>query len=422
MYMLRASALYIVIIIALVIGLLCSSLIVAAYFYKIQYQKKFRYDQLENNLASGINILTAAGDSSYASGKTFSLFNTDADSVSLKTISWGVYDIGVAEAFIQKDTLFKTFSLASTIDSAKWAALYLVDEDRPFSLSGKTTIRGDAYIPKAGVQKAYIDNKAYTGDERLIIGTKHLSEKTLPALDANRLTQLEQYFQPEPGNNNSLKIDSLQQSFLQPTYTVNFKKNAQTIQNMHIGGNIIMVSDTTLVIDSTTQLKNILVFAKSIVVKEGFHGSCQLFASDSISVERNCRFAYPSCLGLLRSATSIVKSQAKITLGENTVFNGILFSYEKTDGPLKPLITLGKNVTVTGQIYSQGILELKDQTTVDGSVFTSRFLYKSSFTIYENYLINATLDAKAISSYYLTSDLLPVAKKKKRILQWLEAN
>ncbi|HEY2583462.1 MAG TPA: hypothetical protein VGI43_16740, partial [Mucilaginibacter sp.] len=111
--MIKASALYIVIIIALVIGVICSSLIVAAYFYKTQYQKKFRYDQLENNLNSGINILLAGNDSAYSAGKTVSLFNNDADSVLIKQISLGVYDIGIAEAFIQKDTLFKSFSIAN---------------------------------------------------------------------------------------------------------------------------------------------------------------------------------------------------------------------------------------------------------------------------------------------------------------------
>src|ERR1019366_7390638 len=116
--MLKASALYIVIVIALVIGVLCSSLIVVAYFYKIQYLRKTRYDQLENNLTSGINILITSTDTSYSHGKTFSLFNDDADSVALKRFFWGMYDIGIVEAINQRDTLYKTFTLASTIDSA----------------------------------------------------------------------------------------------------------------------------------------------------------------------------------------------------------------------------------------------------------------------------------------------------------------
>lgn len=51
---------------------------------------------------------------------------------------------------------------------------------------------------------------------------------------------------------------------------------------------------------------------------------------------------------------------------------------------------------------------------------TSRFLYKSEITIYENYLINITINSAALSRYYLTSDLTPVSGQQKKILQWLE--
>jgi hypothetical protein len=421
--MVKASALYIVIIIALVIAVLCSSLIVAAYFYKSQYQKKFRYDQLENNVSSGVNILLAGADTTYSNGKTFSLFNGDADSVSLKRIFWGVYDIGVAEAFIQKDTLFKTFSIANIIDSSKWAALYLIDEDRSFSVSGKTRIQGDVFIPKAGVQQAYVDNKAYEGDKRLIIGKRHVSEKKLPVLAQNRLDQLGKYFNNDAKFENTLpKTDSVKSSFLLPTMIFNFKKKVQTIQNIKLSGNIILLSDTTITIDDSAILNNIMVFARAIVVKSGFRGNCQLFATDSISIESNSRFDYPSCLGVLRFESSMVSSPEKISIGESTDYYGVIFTYERAEKPIKPLIEIGKNVKIKGQVYSQGILELKDKTEVDGSIFTSRFLYKNTFTQFENYLINATIDSKALSPYYLTCGLLPVAAKKKKVLEWLEAN
>jgi hypothetical protein len=421
--MLKASALYMVIVIALVIGVLCSSLIVAAYFYKAEYQKKFRYDRLSNNVNSGVNILLANTDSTYSKGKTLSLFGNDADSVTLQRIPWGIYDIGVSRAFIGKDTLYKTFTMANTVDSSKWAALYLMDEDRPFSLSGKTSIRGDAYIPKSGVQEAYIDGKTYQGDKRLIIGKKHLSTKILPPLNENRLKQLQQCFSQDRGTGNTLpKSDSVYRTFLLPTLLVNFKKEDRTLKDIEMKGNIILFSDTTITIENTATLNNVLVFARSIVVKSGFHGSCQLFATDSIHVDSACRFDYPSSLGILRFAISKATLQAKIMVGATTIFNGVIFTYEKADNPVKPLIVIGKNANIKGQIYSQSTLELKDQSEIDGNVFTSRFLYRTSFTLYENYLINTTIDSKALSPFYLTSDLIPAANKKKKILQWLEGN
>ncbi len=421
--MVKASALYIVIIIALVIGLLCSSIIVAAYYYRAQYQAKARYYQLKSNLNSGINILLAGSDSSSFTEKALNLFEGQEDSISMQRIPWGVFDIGIVKAFIQKDTLYKTFSFANAIDSTKWAALYLIDEDRPFSLSGKTSIRGDAYIPKAGVQTAYVDNKSYEGDKRLIIGTKHNSERKLPQMAGTRLAQFEQLFDQHANGDTTLpKADSISNSFLRKARIFNFKKKALTIENTKLQGNIILFSDTTIIVDSTAGLKNIQIYARAIVVKSGFRGSCQLFATDSIMVEANCNFGYPSCLGVVRFKNPIVNSEPKLTIGKNTTFCGLIFTYDKLDNPVKPLIVLGNDVKIKGQVYSYGITQMNDKSEVDGSLFTSRFWYRNTFTLYENYLINSTIDAKALSPYYVSSDLIPVVKKRKKVLEWLEAN
>lgn len=420
--MLKASALYIVIIIALVIGVLCSSLIVSAYYYKLQYQKKFRYDRLQNNLSSGINILLGTNTSDYKNEKAFTLFSQEDDSVSLKKMPWGVFDIGLCKAFIQSDTLYKAFSIANAVDSSKWCAVYLIDEDRPLSVSGKTMIRGSAFIPKAGVKEAYVDGKSYQGDKRIIIGTRHDSERTLPALQTDRLNLLEQLGTQSLLNDTILPHkDSISISFFAPTKIINFKKKVQTISNIKLTGNLILLSDTAMTIDNTTNLENVLIFAKTVTIKKGFHGTCQIFARDSIGVEPGCTFDYPSCLGIIRTKTS-KGSQGRIALGENTNLTGAIFTYEKEKSQLQTIIDVGKHVKIYGQVYVQGLVKFNEGSEIYGSVFTNRFLYQSTYTTYENYLINVKLDVKGLSRYYLTSSLFPVASKKQKTLQWLQSN
>jgi hypothetical protein len=422
--MLKASALYMVIIIALVIGILCSSLIVMAYFYRLQYQKTFRQEQLQNNVASAVNILLGGSDTGYAAPKTFSLFNQDADSVATQRIFWGTMDIGVVEAMIRQDTLYKTFSIANAIDSGKWAAVYLDDNSRPLSLSGATSIVGDAYLSPAGVDQAYVNNQAYTGDKRLINGVKHNSEKTLPPLNAGRLQKLRQMIGQDRKNEQGLpNSDSLVNSFLLPTKLINLGKTILTLKNIKLSGNIILFSDTALTLDSTARLNNVIVIARSITVNSGFHGVCQLFAHDTIGVQPRCRFGYPSALAILRfDPPSQPETGAIISLQAGAVFNGCIFTYEQQAGKLPPLIHIGQKTKVSGQIYSQGYVAFQDKAEIDGSVFTDRFLYQTSYTRYENYLVNTTINEKLLSPYYLSGTLFPVASTKKKILQWLEAN
>jgi hypothetical protein len=238
------------------------------------------------------------------------------------------------------------------------------------------------------------------------------------------LAQFERYFNQTPKSDGTLLTDdSFTESFLHSTRIVNFGKKVTTIQDIKLTGNIVLFSDTTINIDNTAILNNVMVFAPAIIVKSGFQGNCQLFATDSIRVGSDCQFNYPSCLGILRFKGATVKVPEKISIGENSQFHGLVFTYEKTSSKsLLPLIDLDKNVQITGLVYSQGIVGLKDGIQINGSIFTSRFLYQSTLTRYENYIINTTLDATALSSYYLNSDLVPVASKTKKVLQWLETN
>ncbi|WDF76611.1 hypothetical protein PQ469_22245 [Mucilaginibacter sp. KACC 22773] len=420
--MLKGSALYIVIIISLVIALICSALVLAAYFFRGQYLVKSRFDRLQDNLSSGIHILLRTKDPAYLQGKTLNLFTNGDDSVRLKNTPWGIYDIGIVEAFKQQDTLIKVFSTAFGIDSSKWAAIYLIDEDRSVSVSGKTTIRGDAYLPKAGVKAAYVDNKAYEGDKRLVIGNIRDSQRNLPPLNDIRLNNLAQQFNNPGGTvSKNWHVDTLAGSFRRPANIVNLGNSPYTLKNTRLSGNIILYADTLLTIDSTAILNNVLVFAKAIVVKSGFHGSCQLFASDSISIEKNCRLEYPSCLGLLRYKSPTIGFPPQVNIGQNAQINGVIFTYEKEASALPATISLDKKALVNGQVYAQHILSTKDNAAVKGSVFTTRFMYQTAFSRYENYLINLKIDASALSAYYLTSDLTPVASSEKKILQWLEA-
>jgi hypothetical protein len=414
--MIKASSLYIVIIVALVIAVICSSLIVAAYYYNEQYQKKFRFDRMQNNVLSGVNLLGA-----FSEEQKYSLFNNDIDSVNIKTMMWGMFDVGMVQAFINQDTLSSAFSYANQIDSSRWASLYLIDEDRPLSVSGKTIIKGDVYLPKAGVRSAYVNNTAYEGDEKIISGHQYASSKQLPPLNLKKIEVLDQMFTKNNGaDHHPIKEDSIHNSFFFPVRMVHFQKDLSTLSRIKLSGHLVIFSDTLLTIENTAQLENILVFARSIRVKSGFRGNCQLFARDSITVEQDCRFTYPSCLALLKSADKTVSLPAGISIGEKTIFDGIIFAYEKEPGKLKAIIRIDKNAVINGEVYSPGIVLLKDDVTINGSIVTNRFLYQSSYTAYENYLINTRIDSHKLSPYYLTSPVMSSSNKKRKVLQWLE--
>ncbi|WP_026898453.1 hypothetical protein [Daejeonella oryzae] len=417
--MIRASALYMVIIIALVIATLCSSLIVVAYFYRLQYQRKFRFEKLENNLKSGINIVLGT-DSQTNFQKTIDLFNNQEDSISIQKISWGFYDIGIVKSYFQHDTLFKSFSLASIADSLKSRVIYLTDEERPLYISGKTTIKGNAYLPKSGIVESYVDGNSYEGDKRLVVGEKRTSKSTLPGINKSILNNLKVnptlFYRSDTSFNGSSTVEN---SFFNPVRRFYFKKPAFTINQINLKGNIIILSTGLITIDSTSILDNVLIFAKSIYIKSGFKGRAQMFAMESIITEKNCVFNYPSTMCVIKP-DSESNNQPRISLGDNSVLKGILFSYEKDKSDAQTLIDIGGNVLVEGEVFSKGMIRFKDGATINGGITANRVIYETNATLFENYLVNTTLNSEALSPYYLTSPIFYNKNQKRSILEWLE--
>ena len=416
--MLRASALYLVIVIALVMGVLCSAVIAAGYYYRSYAQRYERAELLRLNLQSGINLLLAAPAAEQPE-QAVSLFGGPSDSLLVQKVTWGLFDLGTVRAFIQQDTLSRALLIAAVIDSAKWAALQVIDEDRSLSVSGHTHIRGNVWIPKAGIREAYVNNQAYTGNKQLVDGHQYTSNKELPALLAGRLQKLAQMSIPGQASDSALlRRDGTVVSFLKGSKCFRFEKKPATLAHIVLRGRIVLYSDTSLTIDSTATLDNIVIFARSIRLNSGFKGRCQLFARDSVYIGPRCTLAYPSAVGVL-GRTDKDEQPKKLALENASTVQGMVFIWEKQPAKLPPLLSLGKHAVVYGQVYVQGLVNFQDDAAVFGSVAAHRFLYQTAYTRYENYLINLDIDAARLSRYYLTSDLAPAAGHAKKVLAWL---
>jgi hypothetical protein len=417
---LPASALYIVIVIALFIALLCASLVAAAFFFRQQAYQKFRFDRLQDNLVSAANILLA-GESSGDGSVRVDLFKDGRDSVELTAKDWGVYKIGVVRAFDRGDTLTSVFSMASRVDSAGLPALYLADEDRPLSVTGKTKIDGDAFLPKSGLKKAFIDGKGFEGPDNPVSGHLRISDKTLPGLAPAVVATIEELFM-QPKNLRAVDRlpDSLNRSFRDSVIWIMPARSIGVVEDVNYTGNIILYSDTTLTLDSTAKLNNILVVARAVIIRDGFRGNCQIFARDSVHIGDRCFFSYPSAVGIISGKAFTDGQNNCFYLGKGSTLQGLFFLSEKERGLVRPNIRLAAGCAIEGEVYQPGSVTLTAGVRLRGSMRTGRFMYTSSAFIYENYLVDAQLSSRALSPYYLSSRLFGSGKGKQNVLQWLE--
>lgn len=409
LHMVKASILYFVVLVSLIIAVLTLSFIAAVYFYKLEVQKSVRQSILNDNLHSGINILLSASNNTYDSELKIALFENQDDSIIIKKERWGVFSIGTVKSFIQKDTIRSVFFIGLDSESDR-SALYLSDENRPLSISGDTRISGMVELPASGIRSSYVNGQPYSG-KKLVEGEITKSKRKLIPLQAEILDELRSYISEI--NYDIPEGDSVGNSFYNQTQVINPGLN---IQGKIFRGKILIISDTTINISNRTQLNDVIVYAPAILVEEGFRGNCQLFASDSIIIGKNSRFDYPSCIGVIKKQET--DYQPKVSIGNSSNISGIIFAHEDVLSPLQTMINLGKDTQITGEVYG-GIIKMNPKVEVDGKISCNRFIVQTNTTLYENYLVDIKLNRIRRSKYYLSSELFGRTNSERRVLKWL---
>ena len=414
----RANALFIVLAVAMVISLFTGSLIMLAYHHRIRVVQSQLAKRLDANAASGIQLLLSDSYSlDNTSSKTIDLFDLGNDSVCLKKMTWGVYEIGVSNAFSQKDTVTKMIQFGFETDSLSNTALYLTDLGNALSIVGNTSINGNAYLPASGVRRGYMEGESFTGDQ-MINGSVKQSAKQIPPLNKAHLNNLLNYF--KPGElfkqdcivETDISKDSLIRSFRDTTLLIQFSGSREI--NSVLRGNIILYSTADITLDASARLTDIIIYASSVRIKSGFTGNLQIFCTDSIIIEDNCVFNYPSALGVLKM--DYKTTQPYIAIGNQTIIQGILLSYQYVTDQKQTRISLANTSLVEGEVYADGFVEADG--TVYGNITCNKFLLHTNSGVYENYLFNTVVYFNKRSSHYVGSGINSSGNSRK-LIKWL---
>lgn len=411
-----ASALQSVLTVSLIILLILSALMAASLHVSRIYHQKKRSEKLARNAMSAMNLLLA-GTVDFQDSVTIDLYGNQRDSVILKKDTWGLYDVYQAIAFTVNDSVRKQALGGVAILPEEDYALYLADQHLPLSVSGETTIKGSVFIPEAGVRKSYIEGREFASKE-VVSGDTKSSDTELPALNKEMLERLSLNFELDSASD-FISIETMDDDFynsFENETQVFFSNDSLNIENS-ISGNILIQCKSAVKISSHAQLENVQIYAKSILVEEGFQGSIQAFARDSIRLEEDVTLEYPAVLGLIPEENEQDEQEFNpvITVGKGSEVSGLVFTVWPEKEGVFPLIQLD-SAFVYGQVFSAGMLQLKGK--VEGTTITQGFILHTSSTLYENFVLDGVMDRDALSPYYLGSSLLNTNPVKK-IMKWL---
>lgn len=420
--MLRGGSLFYALAITVIMGLVSSSLLLSAYYTRLQLQRDEIRVEMIRNAKSGLEIAMSENfTSDYRSSTDIDLFGKGTDSVFLETKPWGAFEIIISRAHNKSFAHELIAAVGWKPEQNDQTALILADLDRPLSITGSTKLTGDCYLPKAGIQRAYIEGSNYSGD-KLVYGNTKVSDRFLPKYNDTLVNRLKLLFEFQPQQQDSvmyydafLQSDSISNSFLnKPLYI--FSEGTISVTTQKLSGHICIISRKSIKVGKNSSIQNVLLIAPHIEIEEETEGIFQAFARDSLQLGEEAHLHYPTVLGIIASKKS--PDLASLFIGsKSTVFGQIFACNLEADFRRHVLISTAKESIVYGQIYSADLVDHKG--SVYGNIICSKFELKTPSAEYENHLMNAVIDRPKRSPDYVASALTRKASDKKAIVQWL---
>ncbi len=334
---------------------------------------------------------------------------------------WGVFERVTSVSSITNNVMKKAALVGGVQSEKNRTALYLQDNNQPLVVVGNTMIKGLAYLPKKGVKSGNISGQSYYGSQ-LIYGNSKTSSY-LPKLNSEIVLQIDKlnhkYLKAKSEEFLNIKSNNTySNSFFKPTEFV-FSNNEISLGRIQLIGNIIIQSKTKIIVNSSSILKDVILIAPEIEVKDNVKGSFQAFAKNNIIVGSNVTLDYPTVLYLSEDKTSLLrandKKTSRILLKSNSNIKGsvIFISYSKSNN-YESQIELQDDSTVVGELYCNKNINLKGM--VFGSVYTDSFITKQSGSIYQNHIYNGTINIDKLQEQYAGVRL---SNSKKRVVKWL---
>jgi hypothetical protein len=392
----RASALFLAIIVSFIITVTLSAIFLLAIYQRQYASDNLKVKKLVHRIDEGITCVLQNYDQfDYKKSYEIDLFGDQTDSITFIKQYWGWYDRASIYASDITDSLQKTITIGvASLPKNMRIALFVANRAEHININNDSYIKGALVLPFKGYK-----SKAGLGLPILPHLPATASTSQLPPIREDRLKEFSVILRKLQTDKNSV------QAFLNVNKSIAAENNIDC-SNQQIPSEIknptILYSSQTIVINQNNVLKNVIIYAPSVVIQSGFKGDLQVFCSDSILVEDNCTLNYPSTLTLIKQMNNSLKS---IKVGQHCIVNGAIIAVDEAVGFERCFMRIGEQSVIRGTIYSSGMLEnhAKIYGTIYANEITDGTLVNDAGTIW--------VDAQGISGVYGEPILFLSSKK-----------
>lgn len=348
-------------------------------------------------------------------------------SIKIHLSQWGIFEKGFVQTIHRKKVFTKCVLLGSGINKEDRPSIYLTENYNPLAVVGNTVVKGKAFLPQQGIRPGNISGNSYYGS-RLMYGIMDKSDNKLPELKYDYKRKLRQLLKEyEPLNMQDYiplgKKSIITNSFKEATKGY-YSTSEVVLENTTIRGNIIIRSSQKIIVRATANLGDIILLAPEIIIDDGVSGNFQAIADKSIRVGQHCRLSYPTALVLLENENQVSPPSRQNDIYSNTIFinkgalvKGTICYFDEVlqQRDFKANICFSEKSELTGEIYCDGNLELKD-SSVFGTVYTNYFISNEGGTVFVNHLYNCEINSEKLPEAF--GGIL-FERQNKNVMQWL---
>ncbi|GGI57737.1 hypothetical protein [Winogradskyella haliclonae] len=407
---LNAGALQLVTYITVIIALLLGCFILLVHTQRKFKTKSYNLTETIQNIDKGIlDFVNSAPKQDSVS------IYTNKGALNYKLEPWGVFQkLGIISK--QKTYTYKKTALLGSSQPIEENALFIKDHNKALVLVGDTTIKGDAYLPEQGIKSGNIAGQTYS-KPRFVDGNI-APIKQFPKLKfklRNYLQNIQNYYDNTNSEPIYIKSGGTYLNSFERSTQVYINPNPIYLENITLKGNIIIQSDAKIVIDASSNLKDVILIAPIIEIEDTTKGTFQAFASEYITVGKHCNLKYPSALVLVKDYRNSFTEDNYIDVGSNSRLRGSIVLLGRKDSKnYNPQLIINKSVEIKGEIYSEQTIELLGK--VFGTIYTDGFITRANGSYYQNHLCDVEINRHKLEDEYVG---LAFQNSKKGIAKWL---
>lgn len=317
---------------------------------------------------------------------TLMLFPEERNSkVSIRSYRWGLYEI--LEITAGRYTARRLLGKAA--ESFYEAAMYVPERQRMLSVAGKTQLKGKLYLGAKGITYVRMREDFY--------------KATL--LDMSQIYRSKEEF-PEVGQEVEALVSNLMANGLKElppaeregevsfSHPIVYRQLEPDVGEMDLSGHFVLYAGDTLCIRENNRFRGVIAVARKVRITQGFKGSLQIFARDSIILEKQVILLPGSGLWVNGEL-----SGRSIRLGENCVINGyvVVRGNRLTSERPVPHYFQSPGSLVKGLVYIDGTAHI--QGSIEGCLYAREFCYFAPEGYYSDLLCDVMLRRNGAAVY-----------------------